>query len=40
LIYGYLFFVKSIRETAGSIESQSEVRDLGELVALLPRKEE
>jgi len=37
LIYGYLFFVKSIKEAAGGIKPPSEVRDLSELVALLPK---
>jgi len=41
LIYGYVSFVKSMREAAaGKIESQSEVRDLSELVAVLPKEED
>jgi len=41
LVYGYVSFVKSIKEAASkSIEPQSEVRDLSDLVAVLPRKKD
>jgi len=40
LIYGYLFFLKSIRSAAESITPQREVKDLSELVAILPKEEE
>ena len=41
LVYGYISFVKTLREAASrSIEPQRKVRDLRELVGLLPKKEE
>jgi len=41
LIYGYVSFVRSIREAAAqSVQPQSEVRDISELVAILPKRKD
>jgi hypothetical protein len=41
LVYGYLYLVRSMRDSAArTVEPQSEVRDLSELVGLLPKRKE
>jgi len=40
LVYGYVSFINAVREAAAkNIEPQRKVRDLSELVAILPKKE-